>query len=352
MKPFLKYALAVFCGILVGVSFASCGRQANTVESEPETNYTFVSGAKNSSNRLLEIQINGPILNSPSGNLGLSSAITYGYEVQKLLDRASKDDKIKGVFVRLSTPGGTIVGSDAIFGALKRYRETTKKPVIAYIEGLSASGGVMSMVGSDAIYAAPGSLIGSIGVVGATLTYYDSPIAIDNGILGGGITTRNGISQTIVSAGRSKDIGNPFRKPTEEELNVLRQGTNTEYDNFVNHVSKARGIDAKMIRDKMGALIFDNKTAQDFKLIDGTKNQTEAIADLAKRANVGDDFQMVRVNQKSGFLSGLLGSAKPMPSEQAMQATMQRDLCDAVTSRLPMVYYGSVTALCPQKTDR
>lgn len=351
MKPFFKYAIAVFGGILLGMSFASCGRRAETVQAEPEPTYTLVAGEKDSQNRLLEVQINGPILNSPSGNFGFSSAITYGYEVQRLLERASKDDKIKGVFVRLSTPGGTIVGSNAIFEALKRYRETTKKPVIAFIDGLSASGGVMSMVGADAIYAAPGSIIGSIGVVGGVLTFYDTPIALDGGILGGGITTRNGIQQTIISAGRSKDIGNPFRKPTEEELSVLRQGTNTEYNNFVNLVSKARGIDAKTIRDKMGALIFDNKTAQDFKLIDGTKNQTEAIAELAKRAKVGEDFQLVRVAQRRGFLGGLFSLTQPLPSQETMQATIQRDLCDVVTSRLPMVYYGNVSRLCPQKLE-
>jgi protease IV len=350
MKPFLKYTLVGLLGLLIGLTFWACGQKTDDIQSESEPTYKFVSGKKDSQNRLLEIHINGPILNSASDGLGFPGTLTYGYEIERLLDRASKDDKIKGVFVRLSTPGGTIVGSNAIFEALKRYRETTKKPVVAYIDGVSASGGVMSMVGADVIYAAPGSLIGSIGVISAQLTYYDTPMEIDNGILGGGVTTRNGIQQIIISAGRSKDLGNPFHKPTEEELRVLRQGSNTEYNNFVNQVAQARNIDPSVIRDKMGALLFDNQTAQQFKLIDGTKNQKDAIADLANRANVGNHFQLIRVEHQTGLLGGLFAVQAP-PSQETMQASAQRDLCAVVTSRLPMVYYGNVNRLCPQKLE-
>jgi protease IV len=348
MKPCLKYTFAGLVGLLIGLTCLTWGRQTGGIQSESEPAYKFVSGEKDSQNRLLEIQINGPILNSASDGFGFPGTLTYGYEIERLLDRVSKDDKIKGIFVRLSTPGGTIVGSNAIFAALKRYRETTKKPVVAYIDGVSASGGVMSMVGADVIYAAPGSLIGSIGVISAQLIYYDTPTEIDNGILGGGITTRNGIQQTIISAGRSKDLGNPFRKPTEEELRVLRQGTNAEYNNFVNQVAQARNIDPTVIRDKMGALLFDNQTAQEFKLIDGTKNQRDAIADLANRAKVGDQFQLIRVEQRTSLLGGLF-AVQTAPAQEAMQATAQRDLCAVVTSRLPMVYSGNVNRLCPQK---
>lgn len=353
MRRFWKYGLAVFAGIIVGASFFSCGREkGGSIEAEDEPTYTFVSGKENSQNQLLEISVDGVILNDASGGFDLSSSggATYGYKIQRFLEKASKKDEIKGIFLRFATPGGTIVGSQAIFEALKTYRNQTKKPSIAYVEGLSASGGVMSMVGADTIYAAPGSLIGSIGVVGASLTYFDGPVAVDGGLLGGGITTRNGIQQTIISAGRGKDLGNPFRKPTEEELKVLREGINNEYSEFVKHVAKARKIDEKNIRDKMGALIFDNKVAQQYKLIDGTKTRNEAIAELAKRAKIGDDFQVVKVSDRKGFLGGLFGKQQPSLTHEQVQAVVQRDVCSVVTSRVPMVYYGNMSALCTQPT--
>jgi protease IV len=348
MGRFWKYGLAGLIGMILGASFFSCGKSVSTVEVEEDPTYTFVSGKEDSSNQLLEVAVDGVILNDASGGFDLSGGVTYGYKVQKFLEKASKKPEIKGIFLSLSTPGGTVVGSNAIFEALKTYRTKTQKPIIAYIEGLSASGGVMSMVGADHIYAAPGSLIGSIGVIGPALTYFDGPIAVDGGLLGGGITTRNGIQQTIISAGRGKDLGNPFRKPTEEELKVLREGINNEYSNFVQHVAKNRKIDEKTIRDKMGALIFDNKVAQQYKLIDGTKGKAEAIADLAKRAKVGDDFQLVKISDKKGFLGGLFGQQKSALSQEQVQAIVQRDVCSAVASRVPMVYYGNMSTLCTQ----
>jgi protease IV len=350
MRRFWKYGLAVFVGVIIGASFFSCGREkGGTVEVEDAPIYTFVSGKERSNNQLLEISVDGVILNDTTSGFDLSGGgATYGYKIQRFLEKASKKDDVKGIFLRLATPGGTIVGSQAIFEALKTYREQTKKPAIAYVEGLSASGGVMSMVGADTIYAAPGSIIGSIGIIGASLTYFDGPVAVDGGLLGGGITTRNGIQQTIISAGRGKDLGNPFRKPTEEELTVLREGINNEYSDFVKHVAKARKIDEKTIRDKMGALIFDNKVAQQYKLIDGTKTRTEAIAELAKRAKVGDDFQVVKVSERRGFLGGLFGKQQPSLSGKQIQALVQRDVCSVVASRSPMVYYGNMNTLCAQ----
>jgi protease IV len=253
MKRRWTYALIAVTSLLLGMALKSC-ELPRDIQSQKAQSYRFVSGQEDAQNRLLEVTIDGVILNSEIPGLGAIGEITNGYDIQKQLEQASKDDKIKGIFLKVRSPGGTIVGSDVIYNAVKTYRAKTKKPVVAYIDGLSASGGVMSMVAADKIYAAPGSIIGSIGVVMAAFYYYDNPTAINEGLFGGGIVTRNGIQQTIVSAGRSKDLGNPFRKPTDEELRVIREGTNREYGNFVQRVAQARGIEETTIRDKMTML--------------------------------------------------------------------------------------------------
>jgi protease IV len=346
MKRRWIYVVVAATSLLVGVLLKSC-ELPREIQAQKAQNYRFVSGQQDAQNHLLEVTIDGVILNSESSGLDAFGGVTNGYDIQKQLEQASKDDKIKGIFLKVQSPGGTIVGSDAIYTAVKTYREKTKKPVVAYIDGFSASGGVMSMVAANTIYAAPGSLIGSIGVIMSPFYYFDDPIAIDNGILGGGIVTRNGVKQTIVSAGRSKDIGNPFRKPTEEELRVIRDGLNREYNNFVQQVAKARGIEEKTIRDKMGALIFDNAAAQTFKLIDGTKNRTDAIAALAKQANLGENYQLIKVEPEQNFLSSLLGATSAQTT--STQALLQTELCGVVESRTLMVYHGNVRGLCSKK---
>ena len=226
--------------------------------------------------------------------------LSYGYTIRRVLEDAANDQNVKGVLLHLQTPGGTIYGARAIHDGVLAFKRTAKRPVIAFIEGLSASGGVMAMVGADKIYADHGSFIGSIGVLGPQILYYNKPIATDGGLLGGGITTREGIEQTIVTAGRGKDLGNPFRAPTAEEVQVLQGGVDTEYAHFVKHVSTFRKIDENVIRNDMGAHIFDNEKAQAFGLIDGTLDRNATIERLAESAKLGKDYQLVRPRGEQG----------------------------------------------------
>lgn len=309
-----------------------------------------VYGDSSSENLLLLVPVDGIILGSPSLDFGPSltlSGATYGYPIKELLRDAAEDERIQGVLLHMQTPGGTIYGSRAIFDGVKAYRETTDKPVFAFVEGLSASGGVMAMAGADKIFADRGSRVGSIGVIAGMLTYFDDPVATEGGLMGGGIETRGGIEHTIIAAGRGKDIGNPFRRPTEEEISVLQAGADDEYDRFVSLVAENRPIAESVIRDTMGALIFGNAMAESYGLIDGTLNREETIRRLAEQAGVADDFQLVA--KRSGSrkfwrqLLSLWDGAEV--ASDSVERAVRRDLCRAAT-RLPLAYHGDLSALC------
>ncbi|MGF1457694.1 MAG: S49 family peptidase [Leptolyngbyaceae cyanobacterium] len=322
---------------------------SSTEEEEDTLEFRYVDGDEDSDNYLLELRINGPILNTPSnsGFFSLDSSVTYAYQFQKLMEKVAEDERVQGVFLRISTPGGTVVGSNVIYEALADYKATTEKPIYAYIEGLSASGGVWSMVAADQIFAAPGSLIGSIGVVGPTLVYFDSPVAIDGGLLGGGVTTQGGIQQFVISAGKGKDLGNPFRQPNEEELQVLRTNINNEYDNFVEHVSETRDISEQTLRQEMGAYIFGTEQAEQYNLIDGTSGRPEAVAALATTLEFEDDYQLVRIGYDEPSLIEILLGQTPLDlTYEQQQAAIQQDLCHLQTYSL-LAYYGNVVSLCP-----
>jgi len=312
--------------------------------------YAYVAGNKDSKNRLLYLPIEGIILGSApaylSSNLSLPG-VTFGYGVKDLLKKVAKDDSVKGVMLWLQTPGGTIFGSQAIFDGVKAYRQATGKPVVAYIEGLSASGGVMAMVGADAIYADQGSAVGSIGVLGPAWFFYDKPKATQGGLFGGGVVTEGGIERTIISAGRGKDLGNPFRRPTAEEIKNLQKGVNIEYGRFVKHVADNRKMSESLIREQMGAQVFDNQTAQDYGLIDGTLNRDDTIAKLAELAKVGEDYQLVRPKVDRGvFFERLFGALGLQSLEQTqLRQQVQREFCETV-ARLPVAYHGDIVKLC------
>ena len=207
------------------------------------------------------------------------------------------------------------------------------------------------MVGADAIYADYGSIIGSIGVLGPQLMYYDKPVAIDGGLFNSGIVTEGGIEHTILFAGKGKDLGNPFRRISDDELQNWQKGLENEYTQFVQHVADNRNIEETVIREHMGAQLFDNQTAQELGLIDGTFSKNATLAELARLADVSDDFQLVRPKRDSGqFLAQLLqgwydASGKTEQQHQMHQTMIQQDMCQA-TAHVSLVYYGDITTLC------
>ncbi|HEC27812.1 MAG TPA: S49 family peptidase [Gammaproteobacteria bacterium] len=338
-----------FLGLGTGVGVSGSG--FSKLQNIEQADYSYVSGDKDSDNKLLTVPVSGIILGSAPEedfSFGLSDFLTYGYDIVDTLADAAKDKSIKGIFMPFRTPGGTIFGSQAIYRAIKKYREDTGNPVVVYIEGISASGGVMAMVAANSIYADYGSLIGSIGVLGPSLTYFNKPIATDGGLFGGGIVTKGGIEHTAITAGRGKDLGNPFRKPSEEEIANLRAGVNNEYENFVNHVAKNRNMEPEVIRNKMGAQIFDNKTAQAYGLIDGTQYRSEAISSLVKLAKLGDDYKLVKpIHNRKSLMNQLLGviykpSLSRLQSGQFAEQILRQQVCGN-SHQLTLAYYGRLT---------
>ena len=341
-------------GLLFGIIaalLAAAGSGGGSGSSETKLSATkFVYGTATSGNKLLYLRVNGVILGEKPDSVGLfgDGGAVYGYEVKNTLRKAALDSSIRGVVIEFETPGGTVFGGRAIADGITEYQKSTGNPVLAFVEGLSASGGVYGMAPATKILADHGSLIGSIGVRLGTFAYYDGVLATEGGLLGGGITTKNGITFTTLSAGRNKDIGSPYRPINDEERQVLQRGLDNEYTNFVNHVSTFRKIPDTVIRDRLGANIFDNKTAQDVGLIDGTANREEAFIELARLANLRPGaFKVVREKSDSGFLSGVFGSTG-VNQPQATGALVSADgIC--FPQNLILSYYGEPGALCKRK---
>jgi protease-4 len=267
--------------------------------------------------------------------------VTYGYSVKETLRKAAKDKSIKGVILEMSTPGGTIYGSAAIADGVREYQKTGR-PVLAFVAGLSASGGMWGMAPADRILADHGSLVGSIGVIMGPFAYYDGVLATEGGILGGGITTKNGITQDYITAGRSKDVGNPYRKLTVEERASLQAGVDAIYAEFVKHVATYRKIPEATIRDTLGAMIFSNAQAEQLGLIDGTASREDSYAEAATMAKInGTNWAVVREkNSRSGLAGLLAGAVDTKPT-----AASSSSVCFPPNTAL--AYYGDVTALCP-----
>jgi protease-4 len=297
----------------------------------------------NGTNELLSLKITGPILGEPDESPFALAGETYGYDIKKQLIEAVDENNIKGVVLEINSPGGTIYGAHAIADGVKYYKDKTHKPVYAYIQGVGASGAYWAAVATDRIYADFGSDIGPIGVIMGPFQYYDKPLSIDGGLFGGGVVTQNGIESLNITAGKSKDVGSPYRRLTPDEIYQLQQQVNNDYDVFVGYVSERRSIPEATIRGQIGAMAYDNKTAKSLHLIDETASREDVYNALAEKAGVKADFEVTREKTKSGFWSTLLGAVTGKPAKQA-SSSQTPGAC--TISTLHLAYAGNITDLC------
>lgn len=303
-------ALSTVLSVLTGLIFvaglaAAAGGTAETTST--------VWGQAGAPKTLRAIDVKGAILTDVDGG-ALLSAGTYGYEIAQQIDDLDANDA-DGLILRMDTPGGTVTGAKAIADAVDRYKARTKKKVFAHVQGMSASGGMYAMAGADNIQADYGSFVGSIGVVMGPLSRYRDVVAIDGGLLSGGVTTTGGIDEYYLTQGRGKDAGNPYRDLTDEERSVFMNGLANEYTAFVDHVSAKRGIPAEVIRNDIGALIYDNVTAKEKKLIDGTMGIDEAYRYFATSAGLDPEHTKVVAAASPSPWQTLLGAEARVPGQ-------------------------------------
>lgn len=346
------FGIAVL-GLLLVMGVALSGVSASSTQGDLPT--TFVAGDEGNANKLLAVPVTGVILGESEGGGGFLSSLlsaTYGYQVKADLEAAAERNDIKGVVLEMDTPGGTIFGSRAIADAVRAYRERTGRPVLAYVRGLSASGGMYAMAGADHIVADHGTLVGSIGVIFGPLSQYDNVIATDGGLLGGGVETTGGITEIYITAGRSKDLGNPYRPLQDEERKALQLGVDNNYETFVSHVAEGRGIEASAIKDQLGALIYDEQTALQSGLIDQVGNRDEAYVKAAELAKLKTgDWQVTRIDRAGGGLFGLgalFGEGDGPSAVPATDAALAVDVRRLLCARGPtmLAYYGALPTDC------
>ncbi|MDQ5951370.1 MAG: family peptidase [Patescibacteria group bacterium] len=335
------FTLLIGMVVLIGVVSlaAGDGHQDSSIEVAARE---FVTGDKSSDNELLIIPISGVIMGEPepAGDwlTGISSGITYGYEVKEQLAKASQDESIKGIFLYINSPGGTIFGSNAILEGVADYKAQTGKPVVAFVSGMAASGGYWASLAADEIIADTGSTIGSIGVIFGPFKYYDSVLSEDGGILTGGVVTEYGIQTTYITGGKYKDLGNPYRQLSPEEITTLQNMVNVSYEQFVSKVAEHRSIDPEIIKNQIGALVYSEQQAKELQLIDGVGSKEFSYTVLAQKANLGDDYQVTRLQQEPTFLGSLVGAVLPNKTPTASGVCPLASVISA--------YHGDIQAVC------
>lgn len=253
------------------------------------------------------VRVSGPILSNPQGvPFFLRSKVTFGDHFSWMMDVLAEDDAIPAVIVEFCTPGGSVSGSSLIADAIRACSK--KKPVYASISDVSASGGVWGMVAADKIISQPGALIGSIGVVGPALLTYEGVTEM-SGSFGGNRIVAEKIHGRVLSAGRGKALGHPFATPEEGAIEDFQKLLDETYEQFINHVAKARGISEQAICD-LGAALLHPEDAQKLGLIDGIMPLHEFKRWVARELRVNPEecsFPILEEKKKMLQRIGVMG---------------------------------------------
>ncbi len=334
--------------LVVAIGVGSAGAAASE---GPLTETVWGAEDAAPSSTLLAVPVQGAIMGSPDDGTPLGGA-AYGYEIADLIDDLDAEDSA-GVLLELNTPGGTIYGSRAIADAVTRYQERTDQPVVAFVRGLSASGGMYAMAGADEIIADHGSLVGSIGVISGPFERYRDVTGIPGSLLAPGVETEGGITSEYLTQGRGKDFGNPYRDLTQEERDVWLAGLAREYQAFVGAVAAGRGIEEQRIVDELGAFLYDGQTAVEKGLVDRVLGQEEAYRRAAEVAGLEPDTTRVdRVvgptlveSLLSASVERVAGTSAQDPTAAAVVAARTSVVCSG--ANIALVYHGDLAALCP-----
>jgi len=198
-------------------------------------------------------------------------------QVYLRLQLASEDPYVKGIILRVDTPGGEVTASDILYNEIVKFRERTKIPVVSLMMGLATSGGYYVASGSDHIIAHPSTITGSIGVISIFPNL-------------GELFSKIGIEVNVIKSGKLKDSGSAFRDMTEEETQLFQNIVNELYQKFLDAVLHRKGSTLSLdeLKDIADGRIYTAQQALKLKLIDEIGYFDAALAKVMSLARVRD----------------------------------------------------------------
>lgn len=203
--------------------------------------------------------------------INIDKAIDNVDDILASIEQAQLDTNIKGVLLRVDSPGGALAPSIELSMAIKRLSQS--KPVIAYASGSMTSGSYYASIWSKKIIANPGAFIGSIGVL------FQAP-NIE------GLAKKLGITEQVITAGAYKQMGTFTRQWNDKEREALGELIEDAYTLFVSDVASARGLKVEDAKEFADARVFIAQKAKERGLIDEVGSLYSAQKELEKIANV------------------------------------------------------------------
>jgi protease-4 len=224
----------------------------------------------------------------------LGGLLTQDIPLERAIVDAGRDRSVKAILVHIDSPGGTIVGSEGIYAALRRAGQD--KPVVALMGEVAASGGYMVALGADRIYAREGTITGSIGVILQTTNVT-------------GLLEKIGVSAEAIKSAPLKAVPNPLEPLTQEGRAATQILVDDMYAMFLDMVALRRRVDLDRARVLGDGRVYTGRQARAEGLIDAIGGEIEARSWLAEDAGIdrGLPTRPLRIERPNEYWADLIG---------------------------------------------
>jgi protease-4 len=274
--------------------------------------------------KIVILDVNGVIQDTGESASLLGSSGYNHQDFMKKLNYINEDDSVKGIIVKVNSPGGGVVESAEIHDKLVEIQKNSKKPVYISMGSMAASGGYYISTAAKKIYASPETMTGSLGVIMEGVNYE-------------GLADKYGVDFVTIKSGKHKDIMSPTRKMTDEERQILQSMINNSYEGFVKVISEGRNLPVAQVKKIADGRVYDGRQAKDLHLIDGF-GYLDDVVKLMKKQEKLKGAQVVRYSDSLGLGSLFTMQAKKLMGENVEMAGLMQILSKPNSPRLMYLY--------------
>jgi protease-4 len=274
---------------------------------------------KSTNPKLAIIHASGMIMTGKSQSDFLSGESVMGSDTMiKAIREANRDNTVKAIVLRVDSPGGSALASDLIWHEL----ELVNKPFVVSMGDVAGSGGYYIAMGADRIFADPGTITGSIGVVGGKFAL-------------NGLYNKIGITTDVISRGKNSGVLNVTNGFNDSERDSMQRLLNDVYDQFTTKAAKGRKMDHAQLEKLARGRVYTGSAALKIGLVDELGTLDDAIAYAKKQLGLAPDAKMEQLilPKATSPLESLFGPLDPNADARAARVAV-RELLHEISPEL------------------
>jgi protease-4 len=232
---------------------------------------------------------------------GLFRPRITGDHIADAIKRARRDPGVRAIVVRVNSPGGELQASERIAREVELTRG--KKPILVSMGDVAASGGYMAALNGDTIFAQPGTITGSIGIIGAKFDLI-------------GLALKIGVKTETSKAGAHADLDSLFHRWSDDEVAAMLELLGHHYQRFVAMVAAGRKLPVARVEEVARGRIWSGATAREKGLVDQIGSFTDAMDEARRRAGIAasTEVEVVYWPRIPSGIADLIGVGAQLPA--------------------------------------